>query len=317
MEFAANKSLNSSNQYPTQAYVALGTIHLIIVVIPSFVIASASLYFILRITRKTGVQPVTLLYALVAILSIVGPLSYGILNDISAITNLPIFGNCFNPHPVYVIHTILYFGVHMIIMVTIAMISLVQLLMLHAYKITSKMVLAAFVPVVILAIAVGCINFNGSQRREIRGSFCKQDGITGAVPVIVWSIVAFVIPVIVATICSVLTCIKVKNSSVQGEVSLSDWRVSAVKSVVAVNSFNMVINVVVRFAAFFVYFLSVSLTLSQDNSDLLQVVALYVGDLNYSLSCLSSLILHSGIRRMAFGCFSKCTDTCMSTWEDI
>ena len=73
---------------------------------------------------------------------------------------------------------------------------------------------------------------------------------------------------------------------------------------VAVNSFNMILFIVVKIAALFVFFLCEGLTLSQDSSDMLQLVApaLYVADLNYALAGLSILTLYSGIRRMAFDC---------------
>ena len=111
--------------------------------------------------RKSGVRPVTLLYALVAVCCIIGPVSYGFLWDVSMITKLtyryletaptriPSMSSnmcCFSEY----IHC-------MVILLTTAMISLVQLLVLNAYKITSNMVLVAFLSEVVFAIAVSSI----------------------------------------------------------------------------------------------------------------------------------------------------------------
>ena len=295
---SADQQLNSSsNQDLTHVYVALGITHLLVVVIPSVAAATAVLYYIYRIAKESGLKPVTLLYAFVAILCIIGPLCCGILSDISIITNIPIFGNCSSSYQTHVLRVILFFGIHTTIMVVIALISAVQLLIVTSQlKINLQMVSAVFVFVVIYSIGIHAIRFNGDYR-EIRGSYCTQDGTTAAINNSVLIFISFVIPLAITAACSVLTCLKVKNTTI------SIAGTSAIKSVIALNTFNIVSYLVLRIPTFTIYFLGKYLNdQSQNVADEFVITAQYFGDLNYPLTAFSIIILHSGVRQMALSC---------------
>ena len=305
MEFenqTVGRLLNSSaDDHSTQVYVAIGIIHLVIVVIPSLVIVPVVLYYIYRIMKESGVKPVTLLYAVVAVLCITGPLTQGILTDVGVIANIPVYGNCSSPYLTSAIRILLAVGIHSTVVLTLTLISAVQFSMLYfRYQITLKMVCTAFIFIVVYSSAINSLRFTGTYR-EIRGPICTQEGEIATISNIILSI-AFVIPLIVAVACSVLTCLKTKNSmtSTAGN--------SAVRSVVVLNSLNIMCYVALRVPGLVVFFLGKQLRASgksQGTLDQLVVIGQYIGDISYPLTALSILILHSGIRRMAFSCCKK------------
>ena len=121
MEFdnrTVGRLLNSSNEHSAQVYVALGIIHLVIVVIPSLLIVPVVLYYIYRIMKKSGVKPVILLYAVVAVLCFTGPL-IGIVTDAGTIANVPVYGNCSSPDLTSPFRFLLNYGMHTTILSTI------------------------------------------------------------------------------------------------------------------------------------------------------------------------------------------------------
>lgn len=77
------QNVSFNDQDLVTIYTALGIAHLIIVVVPSLVLSSIVLYYLLRLMKTSGVKPVTLLVFFLAILCMLGPRSYGIIWDIS------------------------------------------------------------------------------------------------------------------------------------------------------------------------------------------------------------------------------------------
>eukprot|EP00731_Ephydatia_muelleri_P005564 Em0002g1740a len=232
---------------------------------------------------------------------ITGPLTQGILTDVGVIANIPVYGNCSSPYLTSAIRILLAVGIHSTVVLTLTLISAVQFSMLYfRYQITLKMVCTAFIFIVVYSSAINSLRFTGTYR-EIRGPICTQEGEIATISNIILSI-AFVIPLIVAVACSVLTCLKTKNSmtSTAGN--------SAVRSVVVLNSLNIMCYVALRVPGLVVFFLGKQLRASgksQGTLDQLVVIGQYIGDISYPLTALSILILHSGIRRMAFSCCKK------------
>ena len=97
------------------------------------------------------------------------------------------------------------------------------------------------------------------------------------------------LPVAAIIIFTVLTCLKVKNEVIEENASV-------VRSVVKVNILNVISYVVLRTIAVMLYYLGTSLDPSQHSSDVWTMVARYIGELNYTLTVLSILIIHSNIR---------------------
>eukprot|EP00731_Ephydatia_muelleri_P005552 Em0002g1728a len=306
MEFenqTVGRLLNSSadDHSTEEVYVAIGIIHLVIVVIPSLVIVPVVLYYIYRVMKQSGVKPVIFLCAVVAVLCITGPLTHGILTDVGVIANIPVYGNCSSPYLTSAIRAFLASGIHSTVVLTLTLISAVKFSMLFYFRfqITLKMVCAAFLFIVVYSFAINSLRFTGTYR-EIRGPICSQEGGIATISNIILS-VAFVIPLIVAVGCSVLTCLKTKNS-MAGAIGKS-----MVRSVVVlhVNTFNITCYVALRVPGLVIYYLGKELSASEQSQETLNqlvVIGQYIGDVSYPLTALSILILHYGIRQMAFSC---------------
>ena len=316
MEFdnrTVGRLLHSSNEHSAQVYVALGIIHLVIVVIPSLLIVPVVLYYIYRIMKKSGVKPVILLYAVVAVLCFTGSL-IGIVTDAGTIANVPVYGNCSSPSLTSPLRLLLNYGMHTALLYTITLISAVQFSMLYfIIQINLKMVCSVLLFLVVCSIAIHCIRFIGTYR-EIWGPFCTQEGEIGTILNIFLLVATFIIPLIITVTFSVLACLKTKNSTVHTAGN------SAARSVVVLNIFNIICYVALRVPGFVVYFLGKELRepKQQETLDELVVIGQNIGDVSYSLTALSILILHSDIRRMAFSCGDKKkTDTMTRTSSEI
>eukprot|EP00731_Ephydatia_muelleri_P005567 Em0002g1743a len=321
MEFenqtVAGRLLNSSadDHSTEEVYVAIGIIYLVIVVIPSLVIVPVVLYYIYRIVKESGVKPVIFLYAVVAVLCITGPLTHGILTEVGVIANIPVYGNCSSPYRTSAFQFVLLFGMHTTILITLTLISTVQFSMLYfRFQITLKLVCTAFIFIVVYSFAIFSRRFT-IKYREVRGPICTPGaGEMSTIFDIFVTVAAFVVPLIVTVTCSVLTCLKTKNSMVSATGN------SAVRSVVVLNTINITCYVALIVPGLVVYLMGVKLhvtELSQETLDQLVVIGQYIGDVSYPLTALSILILHSEIRRVAFRCCKKTATTTSSSAANI
>ena len=86
--------LNTTNPFLEDApiYVATGVAHIILVVIPTLILGSILLSLLL--SNKKLRDPPSILFMCTTVLCMVGPVTYGLLMDISLITGFPLFGNC-------------------------------------------------------------------------------------------------------------------------------------------------------------------------------------------------------------------------------
>ena len=299
---------SSADDHSTQkVYVAIGIIHLIIVVIPSLVIVPVVLYYIYLIMKQSGAKPVIFLYAVMAVLCFIGPLTYGILADVGLIANIPVYGNCSSsPYRTYAIQAVLPLAMHAILTITIALIAAVQFSIVYfRFQITLKMVCAAFLFIVVYSFAINSLRFTGTYR-EIRGTFCSQEHVIATIYSSILLVAAFIVPLIVTVICSVLTCLKMKKSMV------NTTGYSAVRSVVVLNTFNITCYLALTVPGIVVYFLGKQLRASeqsQETLDQLVVIGQYIIEFSYPITALSILIRHSRIRQMAFTCCNKKKDS--------
>lgn len=288
-----NGSMNysSHDQGLVMIYTALGVVHLIIVVVPTLILTAVVLYYLWKQMKTSGLKPVSLLFFFLPIWCMLGPLTYGILWDISLITAVPVFGNCTSKHPVHVIQYLLQFGIGMALSITIATIAVVQFLVLQCGKfITVKKVIAAYAIMVILCFGFSCIFFNGGYT-EIRGSHCKAFPKSGLINVVIWMAVAYVAPIVLTLVFSVLTCLKVKKDVV-------DENNSVIKSVVALSTFNIFAYVILRVGSLAVYFTVVAISPTINVIYLWTTISRYIGELNYPVAAFSIVVVHSGMRKM-------------------
>ena len=287
----STENVSSTNQELVTIYKAMGIANLVIVVVPTLVLACIVLYYLCMLMKTSGVKPISLLFFFLAILCMLGPLSYGILWDISLITAIPVFGNCTAPNRVFVIQYIFQFGIGMAISITISMIAVLQFLVLQCGRaIMVKHVVAVYLGMMIISFSFSCIFFNGGYT-EIRGSHCKAFQDSGTVNVAVWTSLAYAVPMVVTVMFSVLTCLKVKKD-------VLDENGSIIRSVVIINTFNIFAYIVLRVGSLLVYFTVVSIKPTKNTIYLWTTISRYIGLLNYPLTMFSILIVHSSIRKM-------------------
>ena len=85
---------NTTNPFLEDAHMFVGTgvAHLILVIIPTLILGPILLSVLL--SEKKLRDPPSILFMCTTVLCMVGPVTYGLLMDISLITGLPIYGNC-------------------------------------------------------------------------------------------------------------------------------------------------------------------------------------------------------------------------------
>ena len=305
MEFNPTSDIEETNSSVDEEliaiYKALGIAHLIIVVVPTLVLASVVIYCLCTLMKASGVKPVSLLFLFLAILCMLAPLSYGVLWDVSLITAISVFGNCTTQYPVIGFQTMIVFGLAVAVSVTIAMIAVLQFMVLQCRKaVILKYVIFVYAGLLVTSFGISGIFFNG-RSTEIRGSHCKSYvQSVGLVNTAVWAAPTFTFAVLLTVVFSILTCIKVKRD-------VSSEMKSVVRSVVAANTFNIFSYLVPRLGALIVYFIVVSIYPTRNTVYLWTIIARYIDEFNYPLTLLTVLIVHSGIRRKIH-CYSYVPD---------
>ena len=135
MEFNYSSDIEEANSSVDEElitiYKALGISHIIIVVVPTLVLASVVIYCLCMLMKASGVTHVSLLFLFLAVLCMLTPLSYGVLWDVSLIAAIPVFGNCTSQHPVIGIQFMIVFGLAVAVLVTIAVIAVLQFMVLQ------------------------------------------------------------------------------------------------------------------------------------------------------------------------------------------
>ena len=75
-----------------RSFTAIGVAHLLLVVIPSLILGPLILGMF--ISNKKLRDPVSILFMCITVVCILGPLTYGLLQDLSLITDFPLLGSC-------------------------------------------------------------------------------------------------------------------------------------------------------------------------------------------------------------------------------
>ena len=208
MEFNLTLDIEETNSSVDEElitiYKALGIAHIIIVVIPTLVLASVVIYCLCMLMKASGVKPVSLLFLFLAILCMLTPLCYGILWDVSLITAIPVFGSCTSQYPVYGFQFMIVFGLAVAVLVTIAMIAVLQFMVLQCREfLILKYVIFVYAGLLVTSFGISGIFFNGKYT-EIRGSHCKSYIQSGLVNTGVWAAPTFTFAVLVTVVFSIL-----------------------------------------------------------------------------------------------------------------
>ena len=295
----SSSSLNTElNPYLQRIYTILQIVHLITVIIPSFVIGAVVLFLLFMVMSRTGVKPILLLYAIITIFCIVGSAALAIFWVLSLYSDSLVPQNSTTSCTIYTAKYVICYTPFMIVCYGIGMTSVVQYVLLHvSYKrIVTLRLLVAFS--IILAIASVVFTFVitvGICVSEQRQYHRNEGRVSLAELASVYIFIAFVVPFVIIVIFSVLTHLKVNR-----EVSFKKKEI--VRSVLAVSGLNIAIYALFKFVAVSIYFVGISVPGNSDVITKWLEIARYVSDLGYPFTILSILLLNPKLRRMALVC---------------
>ena len=234
MSDSQNQTTNSTRAAAVLSAVAY--LHIILIIVPTLVLGITIIAVIWKVRKPSGLTPIITFYLAMALFSLAAVLSYGLLWDISLITDIPYLGEC-GTYPLYNIYNLLYFGFHSIIALNVGTAAVFQFLVLkYGKKVSFKWVYIALLFMIITSIGVSCVFFNGRNSSTIRGSNCRlTENLEGIVNLAAWLPLAYTLPLALTVVFSVLTCYKVKKAIAQP----SNDEKSLVTSIVQINVFNI------------------------------------------------------------------------------
>ena len=308
-----DQSNSSSNQQvrpiETQVYTALAIAHLLLVVTPSLILSSLVLHNLYTQAKASGVRPVSLLYGILAVTCTIGPISYGIPMDVTLLTYLQTASYAMAPCSAYTVtYLALYYVLHMVVSFCIGMIAVVQFMVLHLqFKplVTLGRLMLFFVIVVVVSVVVNSVLLSVKCTKEsAHASEWKLYKRSDAFVAMAWAFVT-IIPLFATVLFSCLTCLKVNKDVLKANKSV-------VRSVIWINSLNIVSNVVSRFCALLIYFASTDVAKTQNSFFMWTMVATYIVELVYPLSLLSIFFLHNR-KQMTCSCVGVSEEPTSST----
>ena len=269
-------------------HAAVGVSHLVLVVIPSLLISAFVLYYLYILMKTSGVRPILLLYFILSILCITGPSLYLLVSFATILLNDDI--SCV----LAIVYYITVFGTAMIASYCTALVSVAQFLVLQAHQkrliTVTKIVLFFLVALLISAVfttTLACLDCPLNL-----GDYATST---------LWAIFAFIIPLLVTVIFSILTCVKVRNG-------VFEEPKAVIRSVVTINSMNLLCYVVFRLLGFVIYYIGQNLSTTQVPIVIWKDISFSTADIGYPVTSLSILLLHTKLRQMAFGCRKNSTN---------
>ena len=266
--------------------------HIVLVVLPCITFGPALLIVLVPQFKKTK-DSGTLVFIFISALCTIAPSTYGLLIDISLITNKSILGGCSTVITSSFVWVFLGVG-HSTLLVSTAFFSVVQYMTIRGYKknllkMTTALLLVSFLVGLITALSQIVDDFAG-ESFQIRGSYCglKEGGkrleIVNIVGIII--IVIIIIPSVSTVILfSILSYKYVKRHTIEnGKVA---------KSVLLIMIFITISVVIFRFLPVVNALLQIS-----GNVTALSWSLNYSLELSYSLYLLLIIIIHKTVRQL-------------------
>lgn len=278
-------------------YYALGWAHLIVVVMPSLIFGPVFLSVLL--SDKKFRDPPSILFTSLIIFSVIGPLTHGLLMDISLITDIQVFGDCRLG-----VYSVFWFGLTlfgMIRLYTIALLTTVQYITVRwgAKKMTRKRVAVIYtatcaITLCILLVSFGVIRVGPGMSVKIHGGYCafmSPEARLIMLHVVTGSLVGGSIPAIILNLTStVLTRRYIKLHTIQNAANVK--RLSNVVLFQGIPLFHVPLIPV---------FLSVLVRISSMIDIPLAIfMAFYVLELNYPYFLLVVFLGHKTFRNSLF-----------------
>ena len=298
MEF---NETNSSNL--DTILIGLGIAHLILVWIPAVLLGTIALFFIFKLIKmKSTLQnnSTIFLYFIMVSISVAGPSTYGLLWDISLILGVP---EICALYPSGLAGTLGFIIFHTLLSSVIGLVAVLQFLILkYGQRLTIRATIMALIIVTIASLIIpSAVIFNEYNIIEIRGTQCGSDPDTTLIHFAILLIFGYLPPLVITIAATVTTHCKLKRSV------LDQNKSKIVRSVLAINLFNIVQFNLFRAAAILMFYIGTSVAPNDDITmyKLLTVVGRYVADLSYPVTICSILMVHKSLRSMLLACLKR------------
>ena len=293
------ESNNTNSSFLDAILFGLGIAHLGLVWIPSVWLGATALFFIIRLMklkRPSQINSILVLYSVMVCLSISGPSTYGVFWDVSLIIGAP---HICKYYPSGSAGTLAFMIFHTLLSSVIGLTSVLQFMILkYGKRITLKATVIALLAITAASVIIpSAVIFNEYEYIEIRGAHCMPDSDTTQLHLAILLLFGYLPSLVITIAATLITHFKLKKS-------ISDNKKSViVRSVLAINSFNIVQYNAFRAAAMIVFYAGLSVAHKDDLTmyKLYTVVGRYIADLSYPVTMCSIFIVHKSLRSMLLG----------------
>ena len=298
-----NSSSASSNgalsQYLQHVYIKLLIVLLVTSIVPSLVVGSVVLHFLFRMMTRNKFTPITFVYTIISIFCVISPVGLAAFWLLTLYSNSLVPQNSTVSCTIYAAKFVMCYTPFMVVCYSIGITSIVQFLLLHTdYKrlVTLKSLASSMIVVSVASILFPFVLNLGLCVREQMKSHMDESRDSLTHVAVVYVIVAYVLPLVIIVIFSVLTHLKVKRE-------VSYQKKAVVRSVLLINGSNITIYCLFKIFAVLTYFIGVYVSKNSDVNRTWIEIARYLGDLGYLFTIVSILILNPRLRSKALVCF--------------
>ena len=291
----SNTTSNASNFTAadfTSGYIALGVAHLLVVVLPCAIFAPMLLTVLLK-DKASRRDPVVTALVCTVLPSLVGPLGYGWLLDLSLITDKPFFGNCAS-------HTWILYQMTQTVQIfqgqTPGVLSAIQCILVRhgtRAKLTSAKVTAVFIALCAVTatfiFGISGVRHFFSTCRVVRGSYTEYQPFSSInielyilAPRIAYPVYGLGPPLIVILICSIVSYKFIRKNLLE-----EHRKVEKSTALLAILLFASVLILRVPQA--------IAIT-TAENSDFIRFAGIYTLEINYTLNLLLIVLVHKTTR---------------------
>ena len=298
MENATNLSSSDINGFK-----AVGATHILLVSIPSLILGTIVLSLLL--SNKKLRDPASIIFICNTILCVVSPITYGLLMDISLLTDIPVIGKCgtLRENTFWVF----FYVSHLQLVTGTAFLSIAQYIAIRwgvRYLSTGKTV-AIYTLLLGAGILLGIVNIIiplFDRRFTVRGSLCESTLSISASAVINIlngsALVVFFVPsVVIVVIFSVLTYRYVNRHTIENK--------KVVRNIVTIMILITTSLVVFRLPVILDYLL-----VEESTNELTYFALAYTAEINFPIFILLIIAIHKTVREVFVQKLKKCISSC-------
>lgn len=203
-------------------YITIGIAHIILVIIPSLILGPTTTFILIPHFRKTK-DSTSLFFIFISIFCTMAPTTFGLLIDVSLITNKPTFGDCSTAFTSSFVFVFLGFA-HLTLIAVTALFSIMQYIIIRGYtKHPIKITILLLLVSIFVGLITGLSQFIDDPFGEtvlIRGSLCRVISgncfiIANIVTVIIGFILTLIPSVVTVILFSILTYKFVKQNTIE------------------------------------------------------------------------------------------------------